>query len=99
VRATLPEPGTALRVRAGASPGEIPELGYHDPWRPVSGCSCDRTFGHLSRTAPMFFSRKHSKREELLADPFPEAWLQHLHQNVLLCRLVPEPQRARLRDA
>src|SRR5438067_9139316 len=53
-----------------------------------------------SRAAPMFFSsRKRSKREELLAAPFPEAWLQPLHENVLLSRLLPEPQQARLRDA
>src|SRR5207248_1650091 len=30
---------------------------------------------------------------------FPEAWLQYLHENVLLSRLLPQPQQARLRDA
>src|SRR6266542_648488 len=48
----------------------------------------------------MFFSsRKRSKREQLLAEPFPEPWRMYLHENVLLSRLLPEAQQAMLRDA
>src|SRR5262250_1073455 len=47
----------------------------------------------------MFFSsRKRSKRAQLLADPFPEAWLPYLRQNVLLSRLLPESQQDRHRE-
>ncbi|HKB37037.1 MAG TPA: zinc-dependent peptidase [Gemmataceae bacterium] len=42
---------------------------------------------------------KQSNRQRLVADPFPEAWLPYLDQNVLLARLLPEPHQARLRDA
>jgi Mlc titration factor MtfA (ptsG expression regulator)/Tfp pilus assembly protein PilF len=45
----------------------------------------------------MFFSAR--KREELLTSPFPEAWQDYLHHNVLLSRLLPPSQQDRLRDA
>src|SRR5262249_54894780 len=38
-------------------------------------------------------------RRKTLARPFPPEWLATLERNVFLYRLLPEPERARLRDA
>src|SRR6266567_2410652 len=51
------------------------------------------------RSRAMFsWFRKSNRRQQLLAGPFPEAWLPHLHRNVFLYRLLPEAQQARLGD-
>jgi MtfA peptidase len=47
----------------------------------------------------MFFSWwKRRRRRQLLAQPFPEAWLAHLHNNVRHYRFLNETEKARLRD-
>jgi Mlc titration factor MtfA (ptsG expression regulator) len=39
------------------------------------------------------------RRQKLLAEPFPEAWLEHLHNNVPYFSPLAEDEQARLRDA
>jgi Mlc titration factor MtfA (ptsG expression regulator)/lipoprotein NlpI len=46
----------------------------------------------------VFFS-KQTRRQSILADPFPEAWEAILGDSVFLYRLLSEAERARLRDA
>jgi Mlc titration factor MtfA (ptsG expression regulator)/lipoprotein NlpI len=41
----------------------------------------------------------HRRRHDLLAKPFPEAWLSYLDENVLLYRLLSDSDQAKLRDA
>jgi Mlc titration factor MtfA (ptsG expression regulator)/Tfp pilus assembly protein PilF len=45
------------------------------------------------------FETKKSRRQRLLAEPFPETWRTVLQQNVFLYRLLSEPEQHRLRDA
>jgi Mlc titration factor MtfA (ptsG expression regulator) len=47
----------------------------------------------------LFSYRKHERRQELLAEPFPEQWLSHLRNNVFLYRLLSEAEQGRVRDA
>jgi Mlc titration factor MtfA (ptsG expression regulator)/Tfp pilus assembly protein PilF len=42
---------------------------------------------------------KHERRRELLARPFPESWHEYLQENVLLYRLLSEPEQATLQGA
>src|SRR5712692_5488815 len=47
----------------------------------------------------MFFSwLKRSRRQKLLAEPFPAEWLRFLHDNVAHYHYLTEPEQAKLRD-
>lgn len=46
----------------------------------------------------MFFSSKQRRRQQLLAEPFPEKWLAYLRRNVRQYALLPPAQQAALRD-
>jgi Mlc titration factor MtfA (ptsG expression regulator) len=47
----------------------------------------------------MLFSwLKKRRRRQILAAPFPAAWLEYLHKNVLLYERLTEPEKATLRD-
>jgi len=47
----------------------------------------------------MFFSTKKERREELLAEPFPETWLGYLRENVFLYRLFSSEEQSKLQAA
>jgi len=47
----------------------------------------------------MLFSAKKQRRQQLLAEPFPEAWLEFLRENMLLYRTLSEVEQAQLQDA
>src|ERR1700736_5002921 len=47
----------------------------------------------------LFSYRKQERRQELLAQPFPEQWLSHLRNSVFLYRLLSEPEQGKVRDA
>ncbi len=38
------------------------------------------------------------RRRQILATPFPDAWLEHLQKNVAVYRLLTEAEQAKLRD-
>jgi Mlc titration factor MtfA (ptsG expression regulator)/Tfp pilus assembly protein PilF len=42
---------------------------------------------------------RQDRRQQLLAEPFPEDWLAYLQDNVFLYRVLSEAEQARLRDA
>jgi Mlc titration factor MtfA (ptsG expression regulator)/Tfp pilus assembly protein PilF len=46
----------------------------------------------------IFSSPRRSRREHLLAEPFPQEWLIYLHENVFLYRLLSVEDQSRLRD-
>lgn len=46
----------------------------------------------------MFFSSKQRRRRQLLAEPFPDAWLEILLRNVRQYRLLSRAEQAKLRD-
>jgi Mlc titration factor MtfA (ptsG expression regulator) len=46
----------------------------------------------------LFAWLKRRRRRKLLAEPFPAAWLEYLHENVAHYRLLTEAEQARLRD-
>lgn len=46
----------------------------------------------------MFFSAKQRRRQQLLAEPFPDAWLETLNRNVCQYRLLSRAEQAKLRD-
>lgn len=46
----------------------------------------------------MFFSSKRHRRQQLLAEPFPDAWLEFLNRNVRQYRLLSRAEQAKLRD-
>lgn len=53
---------------------------------------------HLDDLAPMFFSSKQRRRQQLLAEPFPDAWLETLNRNVRQYRLLSRAEQVKLRD-
>ncbi|HVW39630.1 MAG TPA: M90 family metallopeptidase, partial [Pirellulales bacterium] len=46
----------------------------------------------------MFFNSKRRRRQQLLAEPFPNAWLEILNRNVRQYRLLSRAEQAKLRD-
>ena len=46
----------------------------------------------------MFFNSKRRRRQQLLAEPFPDAWLEILNRNVRQYRLLARAEQAKLRD-
>ena len=46
----------------------------------------------------MFFNSKRRRRQQLLAEPFPDAWLEILNRNVRQYRLLSRAEQAKLRD-
>jgi Mlc titration factor MtfA (ptsG expression regulator)/Flp pilus assembly protein TadD len=47
----------------------------------------------------MFFFAKKQRRQELLAEPFPEHWLAYLRENVFLYRVLSEAEQAKVQDS
>jgi Mlc titration factor MtfA (ptsG expression regulator) len=46
----------------------------------------------------MFFKTKARRRREILAAPFPAAWMDHLRKNVAMFALLSDAERAKLCD-
>src|SRR5512146_1223002 len=55
-------------------------------------------FLRLGDRSSMFFSSKRRRRQQLLAEPFPDAWLEILNRNVRQYRLLSRAEQAKLRD-
>src|SRR5262245_60790221 len=45
-----------------------------------------------------FFDGRESRRQKLLATPFPAAWLSYVERNVALYRVLTHAEQAKLRD-